>query len=324
MSIVTTKRTSNISIKPILSKCDEGVPADHIGLYEMFVISPQVRRLYGENKAQEMRKKSYENVEKLFYEYGSGDYAKFWNLHIKQINYRGDNEFAKFAELKDVCEYIKAFTRTIKVQGKSRREISFGISLKLLKDYKEKKEKALAEGKKFVPPLRVNNKGWDRDSITFGEQQFNMGKKIQVKVAKNCLYNRFEHWRKIRNLTRPKALLLALDAVVKYYPEKGIKPLEEYHVKTVYDDVYCDSEEQGLEEKPIRMSVAGSVYEQMVDIIFRYNFDPNNKTNKLLTISNYVPQAIKLMNEKMPLKYSDPDAFKEYMLLQKGEVKDEQ
>ena len=58
---------------------------------------------------------------------------------------------------------------------------------------------------------------------------------------------------------------------------------------------------------------------QTSQIVKRFNFDPDNITKPKLNIHNYISQAIVRQNKSISKKYSDPEAYKEYIQLKEIE-----
>ena len=311
----------NKYIPPKLSAKDEGVPADYVGIYDLFVISEDVRRLYGEERANMLRKTTYENVLKLYNKYGSMDYDRFWNFHINEINYLKLNEFARFDKLSDFCGYIKCF-KTRQSSGKTARDlISFGIKMEHLKIYAEEKKRCEKEGIEFIPPIFKNkSNNNNKDIIDFGVIQLLIAEddpNAKVILEKNEIYKRFEDWRKLKKLKKKEAFKMALREVVDNHPIDDLKSLEDYKVVTEFDKVFFAANKEKRGTVSVNIQLDCEVHREMAEIIYRYNEDIENKLYAPKTMVQYVREAVARMNKQMPLKYTDTEKWEEYLKVQK-------
>ena len=317
---VRTGRGANY-IAPKLSQKDEGVPSDYVGIYDLFVTSEDVRALYGEERANMLRKASYENVLGLYNKYGSMDYDRFWNFHINEINYLKLNEFARFDKLADLCGYIKCFKTKVSSGKTARNLISFGIKMEHLKKYAEEKERCEREGIDFVAPIFKNkSNNNNKDIIDFGIVQLLLVENdpsTKCSVEKSEIYKRFEDWRKIRNIKKKDAFKMAMKEIVDNHPIKDLKSLEEYKVVTEFDKVFfvANADKRGTVSVNIQLDC--EVHREMAEIIYRFNEDMENKLYAPKTMTQYVREAVARMNKQMPLKYTDTEKWEEYLKVQK-------
>lgn len=304
------KRPPNF-IYTVLSKKDEGVPDTHIPLYQIFVISPEIRNLYGENVANELRRNTYRNVLKEFEKLGATDFCDFWNAFKVEIAELKMIEFAKYEKLKPFCEYVECFKTEYMTQHKKPRHlIHFGISRKILNKYREEQLRAKKLGIEFVPPTLRKTNVTEKERALNGEYFWKHEKTKIARVPKNEVFYRFSHWCELQGVSKIEGCKMALEAVVLMNPVEGILPLSAYKQESVFDKL----ENTKREKTDFRVATAkinADVYNQASDIISAYNKDTDNKTKSNMNISKYINNALVHLNNKMPLQYRNPKLYEE-------------
>ena len=298
-------------IRPYLSLKDEYVPDDCISIYEMFILSSNMKNLYGEKVAKELRKKTYNNVLKLYEEDGADDYTKFWNFHVEEISEMRLNEFAKFEPLEPYCRYIEAFKKKKKSNGKIRWVISFGIKKSTIEKFLEEKERCRREDIPFIPPTIKKGRKPIKEMIDFGTYQLYTGNVNEISIEKGALYERFKKWAALQGITLREAGLMAINSVIDLYPVDDLEELSDFQKITVFDKNYLAKKDVFKEIKPYKANINGETFCKAEKILYRYNLDPTNVC-KEKNMNQYVNEALELMNSKMPLKYSNPDLYEQY------------
>lgn len=289
-------------IAPSLSKKDEYIPKTHIGMYYILRNEKNKAVYMGEEQCQNVRKKTYNAVLEIFRKYNSPDYADLWNYNISAINDCGLNYFITNPKLAPVADLIECFEQEDKVKsGHNRLVISFGINKKLLSEYFSNPNNP----PKLKPP---GNK--TREAVVFGEDTIKVGKEGKFVIERNAVYNRFCHWCKLQGVDLREGALMALQTLFRCYPIDGLNETEYYNMVTELDrQIFTRNHEHGKESVTINFSK--QILGKAEDIIARYNLDPNILTNPRMDFDTYANNALHLLNSNMPMKYQDPDFFKE-------------
>lgn len=306
--------------KPILSKKDEGVPDGYIGVFQYFVDSDKFNHLFGVETATKLRKNTYNNVLKLFNEYGSSHYEKLWNIHIPEIVDLKLNEYANFKEIKDLCYYMECFSSIEKVsKGIKRYRISFGFKMSKLEEYYSLKEKSVEQNIPFIPPKANKRFKDDRDKLVvdFGlvYMPFNKirsdGTSNNTPIPRNALARRFNDWKMLKELSLYEACNLAMKTVMENYPVDGLSDLENYEILTVFDKCILKKKNNNISPIKIIIDVKSDIVDMADKILIRWNADPLNQHKMAYSRKQYIEDAIAYYNSKMPLKYSNPKLLKD-------------
>lgn len=291
-------------IYPLLSKKDEFVPDTHIGMYSI-LRNPKNKNVYlNEQHCQKIRQDTFDNIMKLYHQYGSPDIATLFNTNIDLFTEAGLNEFAHIRNLIPLRNVIEL---CVKKTGKSeygftkREIISFGIRKDILEYYFNTRK---------VPILQRDRSGSRRDFILFGADEIDVGLGQPAKVNRTAQYRKFEHWCDIQGVDKQDGFIMALESLFEKYPLSNLLPTSEYDIITEFDKPILakripqiDTENNRI-DKQVRFSKF--LYQWAEDILARYNRDPENALRQM-DINAYINNALNLLNNNMDLKYRNPE-----------------
>lgn len=322
-----------------LSEKDEYVPDEYIGIYEIFsnpkcalpTHTPE-KWCLGKTKLKELRGKTFKSVRSRFLESKASDFSRYWNSNLDAINNLGINEFFKISCFTELAQAMICFKTSIKnkTNGKKRVIISFGIKKSIYRSYYDSLEKSLETGE---IPEKVNL--YDRHKrrvvdidklprtmIRFESEVPNQYK--WVEIYKNEIFTMFEQWCKLKKKTKKQGLYEAMALLMKSQPIKEMESdLEVYSNQIDIHTTDFVQENSGSGDMLLKATVPKKIVSLSHEIITRYNSDPNNKAKTLLTTDLYVAQAINEFNKNIPLKYSDPIAYEEYLNIKKTQTYNE-
>lgn len=316
----------------LLSTKDQYVPENYIGITDLFLNPKYALPGYSSEQwclgykiLDEYRTKTFREIKKRFQISGARSFAKYWNGNLDAINSMGLNEFAKLSCFSELATAMICFEEVVKNKNNDnrRRFVSFGIRKDIYEGYAESLREALETGQM---PNKVNlfdnRKKRLNDlfmapltSITFKDAQ---GHNHAIQINKNEIFYKFERWCKIKGIQKKQGIYDAMVLMMEQNPVDGLED-----VKAFTKDSGINSREVVLStcEKSgcfIQIKFPESITNQMRSIIRRFNSDPENKVkNKQLTTNTYITNAIAAYNKRMPLKYSDPIAYKEYLEIKK-------
>lgn len=317
-----------------LSEKDQGVPDSYISLTDFFM-NPEYA-LPGYSKEEwalgfktfdEMRKKTFRNAKRLFLKTAANSFASFWNGNIDALNESQINEFSKLSSFRDLCGFMIAFEtiKTSVINKRNNRYISFGISKSNYNIYKYTLELSIKRGEvatKFnlsdSHKRRLNDLYMaPKVAIYFdGEKRRDQ---YSVTVDKIDLYHQFEFWCRTNGKTRKQGIYEAIQVLLKQCP---LGPNKGENSNVSVDEIssltyVINSRETGKQSASI--NIPASIYDDANKIIRRYNNDPQNVTKDKLNFSMYVAQAVAAFNKRVPLKYSDPIAYQNYLEIKEAE-----
>lgn len=317
-----------------LSNKDEYIPEQYIPLTDLLLNPDYALPGYsreewpmGFKTLDEMRRKTFRNVKKRFTAAGAKSFASFWNGNLDAINDAGLNEFTKLSAFRELSVCMIAFETKIVslVNKRNNRYISFGILRKNYEKYAESLRIAISEGE--IPEkvsLYDHHKKRLNDLFSVSNVQLRFDgkdKKSQHKVtiSKNDLYYEFEKWCKIKGKTKKQGLYEAMQLLIEQNPIETQDAENVFTKRNEFGSLECviSSRESGEVGTTIKMPAP--VYDNAVAIIRRFNSDPINVSKNNLTMSVYASQAVAAFNKRVPLKYSDPVAYKEYLAIKQEE-----
>lgn len=310
-----------------LTSKDEYVPEGYIGIYSIFSEPKYALPGYSQEEwclgyktLDEMRTKTYKDVRKRFDLSGAYNFDKFWNGNLDAINDIGLNRFVKLPCFSELATAMICFeTQKELNNGRKRKYISFGIKRDIYARYYRSLSDALKTGEL---PKKVNL--YDRKKRHTGElfntptAQINFDGNV-VSLSKNELFLMFEQWCKIKRKKKKQALYEAMELLMKKDPVDGLDD-----VKLFERDIDIRNREVVLnlakdEENTYMIKVPEQISKDMQAIISRYNQDPENCAKEKLTTSTYAAQAIAAYNKRIPLKYLDPIAYREYLEIKEAQ-----
>lgn len=310
----------------ILSKLDE-VPDDYIGITDLFTNEVYVPPQYTKEKwcldiktLQRLRNETFREVKKRFDLCNANSYARFWNGNIEAINDIGINRFLDIECFTDLVSAVICFEKTTTAPRtlEKRKLISFGIRKEILREYHKNWTKALETGSL---PKQTNT--YDRHKKRNGNIHKECktkvlipdenGKTKSVTLRGNALYNQFSYWCKVKGITKQKAIYQAINLLMQKEPITELHELGAYERKCDLDFSEIVIPEKNIETISVLCRLPKKHYDKMREIIERFNLDLDNIGKPTLTMQNYIFQAIDLLNQKSPLKYSDPKAFREHL-----------
>lgn len=285
-----------------LSEKDEYVPKDYIGMYSIFR-NPKNSSVYmGEEHCQKLRNDTFEDILKLFKEYGSPSFSDLWNYNRKIITEAGMNHFLFHPKIAPIAKMIRCF-EVIKKETHKKKTlvVSFGINKDDLIEY-------FKTGKTKSPRRSFPKKS--QNIVLFGAEDIKIDGSIILRIERSALYWQFQHWCLLNGISEDDGILMALEEVIKAYPQKSLKERREYDFPTAFDEVIMRKPENG-EPEECTFLCQGSVYALADRIIDRWNRDPDNITKKKMDFGTYCNNALLLLNKSMPLKYSNPELYAE-------------
>lgn len=318
-------------IRTIMSKKDEYVPKGYIPIYSLFFESKYRLPQYTEEewclspkKLYELRHKTFVEVNKRRELANAISFADYWNGNLDNINSLGLNEFDKLFVFSELSKVMICFEKTlVSSMNNKRKEISWGINEELYREYYRAQLNALKTGEK---PQKVNlyDKHKNRKNNLFKVLKTEVvigDSKNKIKLEKNALFEQFQVWCSSQGITLTQGCCIAIENLLKDYPISQVKNREVYARKTELDymEVVVTDVDDTQEFKTFNLKIPKELYMQTSQIVKRFNFDPDNITKPKLNIHNYISQAIVRQNKSISKKYSDPEAYKEYIQLKEIE-----
>ncbi len=303
--------------KTILTKYDEGVPDTFIGLYQLFIEPEASREYFSEERGVQFRKELYDTVKKEYNKTKVLSYDKFYNSYAYEIYASGANPFSRFDNLEHLCKCIECFVVPQKsIADIYTHRVSFGIRQENVERYFKAKAEAEEKGIEFIPPdYHKAGRKLQSGGKKYGVENFIDNRGTTTLVQTNAISKRFAHWHQLQGISRCDACLMAMEAVVKLHPHVDILPLEEYQTINRFDVYSPQSKSQHKLTKKC-LSIHSETCETAMQIIKRYNEHVDNILNKKWTLSSYTTNALKLLNSKVDLKYSNPAMLKEVKNIQ--------
>lgn len=321
-------------MKIYISKKDEYVPDNYIGIWDIFTDPQYALPGYsaeewclGIKTLDEMRVKTFSAVKKRFDISGAYNFASYWNGNLDAINEMGLNQFTKLSCFSDLSKAIICFDKTIenkrtKIKSKY---VSFGINKEIYSKYSNSLSEAIKTGEPLQKvslfdrhKRRLNDLfSCPITSIKYSDPR--TGDKRTVSIDKNETFLRFEQWCKIKGKKKKTGFCEAMALIMEQNPVDGLEDIKAFERnkgidgKEVVLDISYDSKVK------IYSLIPEQVSKMMFAIIRRYNSDPENQTKQQLTPSLYIAQAVADFNKRVPLKYSDPIAYKEYIAIKESE-----
>lgn len=311
----------NIRIPTYLSDRDEYCGDKYIPITELFsdpkYCLPGMDKNswgLGSAKIDEFRRMSFNAVKKRWNEDKRCKFSTYWNANIEAINQLGLNEFAKISWFRDLANVMAALQCDDKPIGKRKRHIvSFGIRLDLYRKYYKWRLQLVKCGSdaQFKKPVIR-----DMAVLTAKRYGTKMSEIVQIEkrdiaVKKDQIFLDFRQWCEERNYVIGEGLKAAMKLIMDVDP---LKENRKYKYKaTDIEQCVVKTEIQPSEDRSFHTRLPGELLEQMYQIIRLYNSDKENEFKPKLTSAAYVAQAIAYYNKRVPLKYSDPIAYEEYL-----------
>lgn len=288
-----------------LSEFDENVPKTHIGMYKFLTDKRNESVYMGENACQNVRKRTFKGVFKLFEKYGSPLIDDFWNYNVKVITEIGMNCFAENTAFAPLAHLVECFVYEKPVKTKrgtnSARYVSFAIRVQYLNAYLKSRLEGIPD------ELELPEKS--RDLVLFGETRFKLGMEY-VSTENNALIQRFKDWCRIRGVTFQTGMNIAVKKLMDDIPAEKLKDLSEYDLLTEFDAPLFARPKRMCQKTRITVQLVSSVYILTQKILARYNRDVDNLDKERIGFDSYVSNALNLMNRSMNLKYRDPLLYK--------------
>lgn len=317
-----------------LSRNDEYVPDKYIPLSDFFLNPKYALPGYSEEEwvmgfktLDEMRKKTFSQAKKRFVASGAKSFASFWNGNLDAINDAEINQFTKLSAFRELSGCMIAFEeKIISVTNKrNNRFISFGILIDNYEKYAESLRNAILNGSipekvnLYDPHKRRLNDLFASPTTHFEFDGKDRKSQHKVTVNKIDLYYEFERWCKIKGKNKKQGLYEAMQLLIEQNPIETQDTENVFTKRNEFGSLECviSSRESGEVGTTIKMPAP--VYDNAVAIIRRFNSDPINVSKNNLTMSVYASQAVAAFNKRVPLKYSDPVAYKEYLAIKQEE-----
>lgn len=296
---------------PYLSKSDEYIPNTHIGMYSI-LRNPKNESVYmGEERCQNIRKKTYDAILSIYRKYNSPSFSDLWNYNITAINACGLNYFATNPKIAPIAGIIQCIEMTDKDSHRyTRNYVSFAVSKNALAKYFKMQEQAKITGEEIKLPVLRPIIPKTKAQIIFGKEEIEIDDKHTIAPDRNAIYNRFDHWCKLNGVSIQEGGVMALQTLIKDYPIDGLNDLNYYNIVTELDkQVFLPEQEIGTERVVVNLSKM--LYNKASNIMARYNQDPDNLEKGELTLDTYVNNALHLLNSNMPMKYRNKEKEKE-------------
>ena len=311
-----------------LSLKDEVVPKDYISIYKIFTEEkyalPNCEKgqwCMGEETLRKTRYKIFNEVKERFEFCKAQNFSKFWNGNLDAFNDLGINIFATYPLFSELAGAMICFEKNEKnkTNGKVRKLIGWGIKDSLYREYYKAQLESIETGN---PPRevclydpkkkRVGNVYKQRqDKIKFTEN----GETRLITLDKNAIFCQFEHWCKLKGLKKQEGMYQAMLYIMANYPADNLKELGAYERKCEdlnYTEVLVP--ERTNEDNIVVMSrLPKREHKLMSNIIHRYNADVENSCKPRLSIDKYIVNAVHQLNLNMPLRYSDPKRYKDWL-----------
>ncbi len=314
------RKTRSSKYGVFLSNQDDGIPKTHIGMYEI-LRNPENKSFYmSEQQCQITRKKTFDGVHEIYKKYGSPSYSDLWNYNIKAITDLGMNYFSVNPNLLPISYIIQCFELKTEKGQFAQRKVSFGIHREVFKKYLQDLEKSQKNGEPIKVPSLKPTVPKTKAQVIFGEEQIKIDDEHTVSLDRNAAYNQFDSWCKLQGVEQKEGLVMALQTLVKAYPIKGLYDLEYYNVVTELDkQVFLPEDPEEHKIQRINIGISSFLYNKAKNIITRYNLDPKNLVRGELDFDTYVNNALYHFNNKMPMKYQNPDFLSEKETIDKME-----
>lgn len=317
-----------------LSKKDEFVPENYISLTELLLNPDYALPGYskeewviGYKALDSMRRKTFTQAKNIMNNLNLKSFSYFWNGNLDAINERGFNEFYKLSSLRDLCSCMIAFEEKIVSQQNKRnnRYISFGISKSNYNKYYDNLKKSIELG--TIPKkIRLSDSHKKRSSdllfaptISINLSGKNASNENKIVINKIGLYYQFEEWCKLKGKTKKQGIYEAMQCLLNQNPISKEESNNIVEVKNPFSSLEYGVLEKKEGTSRTSIDIDSDVYEKSKGIIRRFNSDPGNISKKKLTFSTYVSQAVAAYNARVPLRYSDPIAYREYQEIKEAE-----
>ena len=313
-----------------LSNKDEDVPSDYIGIYEIFSNPEYALPGYsgdewvlGFKRLDSMRVNTFRNIKKRYVEDKANGFAAYWNSNLDAINAMRLNEFYGLSAFSDLASIMICF-ETVRVNrkaGSKSKWVSFGIRRDQYEKYCEAVRNALNSGETMKPIKLSDRKKRKRGALKFAAFYMDSTKpgiKRQVLVPKNEVYDRFVQWCNEKGISKRDAFYKAMICLMDSEPINAV-PTSSKQVSDIqyFKDHMMSVTPDDKTPREYRFRMRRDVIDYADEIIYRFNNDPDNIGRRKLDRNLYVAQAVLAYNQKMPLKYSDPVGYEEYLKMQK-------
>lgn len=314
-----------------LADDDKYVPEGYISITELFSDGAYALPGYdpdnwciGPKKLQEMRRDTFLAAKKRFEISAVAKFGNFWNGNLDTLNALGINQFIKLSCFKDLAHLMICFDTMILNHDKTRKNdyVSFGIKEELYSRYYMDLKKSIESGETFKLPALYDPHKRRKNTLTTlpkAHIQFksnNPNQPYRLDIDKNELYLEFERWCKAHMLKKQDALYKGMQMLMKEHPIeegrnfKNIVVSNPVNQSKPQEVIYVSDSTERIN---MVATVPSNVSELSKAIVKRYNSDPENAGKKKLTLGMYAGQAIAAFNKTVPLKYSDPVAYNEYI-----------
>lgn len=311
-----------------LSNKDEDVPSDYVGIYEIFS-NPQYTLpgyspdewMLGFKRLDTMRVNTFRNVKKRYLEDKANGFAAYWNSNLDAINGMRLNEFHELSAFTDLASIMICFevVRVNRKAGSKSKWVSFGVRKDQYKKYSDGLRNALNSGEMVKPIKLSDRKKRKRGTLKFAAFYIDSNKpgiKRQVMIPKNEVYDRFVQWCEAKGMTKRDGFYKAMICLMDSEPvASDSAPMQTSDLKYFKEHMAVTPDDKNPREYRFRMR--SDVMDYADEIIYRFNNDPDNIGRRKLDRNLYVAQAVLAYNQKMPLKYSDPVGYEEYLKMQK-------
>lgn len=312
-----------------LSNKDEEIPSEYVGIYEIFSdpaytmpgYSPD-EWLLGFKRLDSMRVNTFRNVKKRYLEDKANGFAAYWNSNLDAINAMRLNEFHELSAFSDLASIMICFetVRENPKSGAKSKWVSFGVRRDQYEKYSQAVRDALKSGQMLKPIKLSDRKKRARGTLKFAAFYMDSSKpgiKRQVLIPKNEVYDRFVQWCGVKGISKRDAFYKAMVSLMDSDPVN----IESAQARNCSDLKYFKDHMSVLPDdkthREYRFTMRRDIVDYADEIIHRFNNDPENLGRKKLDRNLYVAQAIMSYNKRVPLKYSDPVAYEEYIKMQK-------
>lgn len=316
-----------------LSEHDEFVPENYLPLAQIFSDPRCTLPGYtaeewclGENALKKMRKETYEEVRIRFRISRAERFDKYWNANLASINSIGLNQFERLKGFHELGGIIVCFQNTMQTHsGKKKHVISFGIRRDLYRKWYDNIADAIQNEttpkKIYLKDAKIRNNGnmivsTQKTYILFNGKDESGGR---IVFEKNDLFNAFSDWCKLQGITKKQGIYQAMALIMSENPVYKMEDVKAYRRKTdiEMEEILADIEVEDC--RTLSVKIDNSIINSMEAVVNRFNRDANNYGKKRLTKGILVKNAIMYYFKHLPLKYTDPKAYKEYLSTKEAE-----
>lgn len=252
-------------------------------------------------KAKEIRTETFRAVKDIMLKLKVTDFKGFWELNVKQFDEK-INVFMTVPQIRVYAPLIEVIeNRRIPKGHKDKKRdlkemntyISFGIKKQVLIDYAKDKE---------VKEIAKVGRPKETKTVKYGMYRFRIvpgDNSSRVYAPRTPTLEMWRDWCKLNQIPQRDAILQAMQVQIDDNPTENLPPLESYTKQFPVDMADIEPLTQNNRKN---IMIDKNVDEISKQIIKNYNIV---NFNQHLTYSEYVSNAIDLLNKQLYSKYFD-------------------